>query len=266
MAIGDNTEIFNGFGCTRFPVDPDLVGDAKTAANLDSGQDSIIGLLEAAINADVGDAWKAIALELPMTHYLKSDELSQSLPVNYTTDSEPNPALTTQQRFSWPCLAVWPSGQPESFELTMALPALRQNWSVVYLIGPLDAAWQRKLGRGMCRLVYRSIQRAIWQGKHPAYENGRRQFFGQFSSIDVKGCDGPGVLEILDKEKNVGYYGIGITLQTVERTVMDDFDEVEDPTNYAYVPAGTASLTQRWTDTRNEVSVENGSDIISILP
>jgi hypothetical protein len=267
MAIGDNVQIFDGFGCTRFPVNPDLVGDDVTAANLDSGQDTIIALLAAAINADVGAAWQRIVQNLPNNHFLMRENLSASQPVNFTTDSEPNPALTTQQLFDWPVLAVWPSGQPEEFELTMAIPALRQNWSIAYLIGPLDAAWQRKLGRGICRLVFRSIQRTIWKGYHPAYMNGQRQFFGQFSEISTKGCEGPGVTEILDKEKNIGYYGLGVTLQTVERTVQDDFDEVEEPANYGYVPAGTASLTQQWSATENDLSFDNQTaPIVGILP
>lgn len=256
MAIGDNLTIADGFGCTRFPVDPDLVGDAVTAANLDSGQDSIIGLLKAAINADLGAAWDRLVSQMPASHPLRNRN-GYDLPVMHTTDSEPIPALTTQTLFAWPLLAVWPMGTPEAFELTMSLQALRQDWGVGYIMGPLDAAWQRKIGRGFCRLVYRSIQRAIRCGYHPAYQNGQRQFFGQFSEIKTTGCIGPGVVEILDKEKGIGYYGIQVNLQTVERTVQDDFDETDAPYNYAYVPTGTGATLDDWAQTDTEATTEN---------
>ena len=256
---GENPEISGGFGCTRFPVDPLLAGDDNTAANLDSGQDSIIGLLEAAINADVGAAYARVISQLSPTHPMRKSLGDK--PVNFTIDSEPIPALTTQLLADWPLLAVWPTGEPQEFEITMAMPALRQDWAVGYIMSPLDVAWQRKLGRGICRLVYRSVQRAIWRGYHPAYQGGVRQFYGQFSEIQCKGCVGPGVVEILDKEKGIGYYGIQINLQTVERMYSDDLDETEEPSNYGYVPAGTANPTQDWYETGDTVTVD---DIVTV--
>lgn len=264
MTIGDNATIFDGFGCTRFPVDAALAGDDGTAANLDGGQDAIIGLLEAAINADLGDAWQMLVGQLPVSHPLRKDLGAK--PVSFTTDSEPIPALTTQLVAGWPLLAVWPTGAPEELWLTMSQQALRQDWAVGYIMSPLDVAWQRKIGRGFCRLVYRAIQRAIKWGYHPAYKNGQRQFFGQFSEIKTTGCIGPGVVEILDKEKGIGYYGIQINLQTVERTVQDGLDEVDAPYNYGYVPQGTGSLKEDWTRTETSATTDNQSaDTVSIV-
>jgi hypothetical protein len=257
MAIGENLTIADGFGATRFPVDEDLVGTDVTAANLDPGQDAIIGLLKAAINADCGDAWKRITQGFSFTHFTRKVNLSDSLPVNFTIDALPDSGAATQMLFDWPVLAVYPVGSPEDFELTMSLQGTRQNWAVAYIIGPLEIAWQRKLGRGFCRLVYRSIRRALWKGYHPAYQNGQRQFFGQFSEIKTTGCEGPGVMELPAKDGALGYYGIVANLQTVERTVHDEFDETDDPSNYAYVPTGTGATLDEWTQTSNEFETEN---------
>lgn len=257
MPIGENLTIADGFGSTRFPVDPALVGSDVTAAALDPGQDAIIGLLKAAINADLGEAWSRLTQGLSFNHFTRKINLSESAPVNFTIDALPDSGAATQQLFDWPVLAVYPVGSPESFELTMSLEAERQNWAVAYIIGPLDVAWQRKLGRGFCRLVYRSIRRAIWNGYHPAFQSGKRQFFGQYSEIKTLGCDGPGVMELPAKDGVLGYYGIVVNLQTVERSFHDEADETEDPSNYGYVATGTAAPLGNWTETEIEFGTEN---------
>lgn len=232
--------INGGYGALAFPLA--LTGTTSHAEQLDPGQAAIGGLLKAAINAELGAAWQAICNRLEPGHHL--NRVPGRLPVADVTDMEPSPAVLGQKYATWPILAVYREGEPRREPLNLVQRKTIQRWAVDYVIGPLDAGDQARVGK-FAQVVGSVINRVIEEGWHPAYQSGRRQFHGQFMRIDVVGQMGPGVARVLGDEKGNGYYGLSILLQTEERTART-VGHASDIANkyypaFAAAPAGTAT-------------------------
>ena len=242
---------FGGFGGQRFPADA-----VTTAVDLDPGHTAIVGLLEAAINDELADAWAAIVGTLPTDHYLRL--FSQIRPVGTASTLEMTPQVMTQYQSQWPVLAVYREGAPRLDWVSLQYRGWTQDWSVDYVIGPLKAQHLGKVGRFVIA-VARVIENTITNGYHPAYLSGARQFFGQFSSIDPIGVMGPGIAQSLTDSEPGGYYGLTVTLRTLERRVETDYASAttfETITGYVPVGTGTADvMTEQYTT----ITVENGS-------
>jgi hypothetical protein len=231
----------NGFGATRFPIP----GTIDSAYDVDPGQATILGLVEAAINAELGDAWRKMLGELPNTHPLIRG--GSTNPVGVASPLEVTPQQMTQWKAAWPVLAAYRQGEPEFSWLSTERRQLKQEWSVDWVIGPLDAGQIIRLGR-FTVAVARIVDAVISRGYHPAYKSGARQFFGQFASIETKSVQGPGIAQSLTEESGGGYYGLTVTLESIERDVMDGaaYAGLIDVDNgYVAVGTGTAdTLTE----------------------
>jgi hypothetical protein len=207
----------DSFGASRFPLTPS--GAIKSAADYDPGLASIIGLLCAAIEANVGAAWRAMVSQL--------DETSKYTDANRVIGSVltviPNSQNLTQvsvkvpgAQTAWPLLAVYRSGVASYDWKTTDYRFRRQEWSVDYILGPLGPDTQRKMGHFVVQ-VLNSIVEAITLGFHPAYMGGAYQFYGQFSSIDVLTSEGPAVAHVTPTDDGAGYFGGSAILESVER-------------------------------------------------
>lgn len=254
--------IHNGFGATRFPLPT-----VTTGAELDPGAESLLRLLEAAINADAGDAWRSVLGILPPGHFLSKYE---NKPVGTASRTEVSIQNMAQFVARWPLLAVYREGEPTFEPCTTSFGYLVQNWSVDYIIGPLDPGDQKIIG-SLCNPIARLIRTVLHHGYHPAYQNGVRQFMGQFSTIGTKAIQGPNVARDLSTgESGVGYFGMTIVVETRERDVLDGYapivhapgDETPDviPNSFetvtGYVPAGTGTATVI-EEIRNTVNYDN---------
>lgn len=240
----------NGFGATRFPI-PDTI---ESAYDVDPGQATILGLIEAAINAELGDAWLKMLGELPANHPLTRD--GSTKPVGTALPFEVIPQHMTQWKARWPVLAAYREGEPEFGWMSTERRQLTQQWSVDWIIGPLDAGQIIRLGR-FAVAVARIIDAVISRGYHPAYNGGARQFFGQFANIETKSIQGPGIAQSLTEESGGGYYGLTVTLESVEHDVMDGaaYAGLFDVDNgYVAVGTGTADTL---TEIVNSIVYEN---------
>lgn len=237
------TSFNGGFGSLRFPAP-----SVDSAAQLDPGHEAIIGLLKTAINSELGNAWTGIVAELDADHYLRRKELQ---PVSWTSDLEATPQQLTQFKTEWPILCVYRQGEPELVWLQNSGQSWKQQWSVDWIVGPLKAAHIHKVGR-FAISVARCICRTIDLGYHPNYNHGICCFFGQFVQIDSKGVAGPGIQQSLTEESGSGYYGLTVTLETIEREYEDavaKVGEINTDTNYVKIGTGTSvPLTEIWVD------------------
>ena len=228
----------DGFGSTRLPSPVVTEG-----ADLDPGQSSILGLLEAAINSETGDAWRGLMGTLRADVFLsKAIPNATGLPVGHASRIEVTPAQMTQYSSGWPLLAVYRQGEPELTPMTLGgLDTLKQEWSVDYVVGPLKAGHIVKLSP-FCVLVSRAIMVAIMHGYHPDFRGGAKQFAGEFSNIRVKSIQGPALAASLSEEQGSGYYGMTVVVETIERTVLDGYADANTFETYTgYVPVGTGT-------------------------
>lgn len=241
--------LYGGFGSQRFPAPA-----VTNAAALDPGHEAILGLIQAALNAELGDAWRAIVATLPAGHFLSRPASIQ--PVGYATTIETTPQQFTQVKAAWPLLAVYREGEPEMSWLTTGMRSWKQQWSVDYVIGPIDAAHVNKIGR-FAIAVARVINRVITLGYHPDYNSGVCAFFGQFAQIETKSIQGPGVQQSLTEEAGSGYYGLTVTLESIERQIEDGYAATGMvDVDAGYVAVGTATAAPM-TEQRTTITIEN---------
>lgn len=238
------TSLNGGFGATLFPVET-----VDNAYELDPGHESLLRLLETAINSECGAAWQSIAARLSPQHYTQRDGVY--LPVAMALPMEVSPQEMTQVKATWPILAVYREGEPEFSYLTLNHLALTQRWSCDYIIGPLSASHKLTVGK-FAVVVARCIANVIHHGYHPDFRNGVAQFFGEFSSVQVKSIQGPGVAQSLGEESGGGYYGLTVTIETMERTVYDGYagsNMLDVQTGYVAEGESTEEeLTEAWID------------------
>lgn len=235
--------LHDGFGALRLPAPA-----VSSAIDLDTGHESILGLLEAAINSELGDAWRQIVANLPADHYLVRAPAAIN-PVRHTSSLEMTPQQMAQFKAEWPVLAVYREGEPEFFWLTTQYRGLKQKWSVDWVVGPIHAAHTNKIGR-FAVSVGRVIVAAITHGYHPDFRSGVRQFAGEFAEIECIGIQGPGRQVSLGEESGSGYYGITITLETTERMFQDGYtDSTTWDVNAGYLGATDGvetPMTEHW--------------------
>lgn len=247
------TSLNDGFGALRFPV-----ATAVEGIELDPGQASLLGLIKAAILAELGDTWTSLLATVDNAHPLNAK--GNGTPVGTASLLEVTPQQMTQLLSSWPLLAVYRQGEPEFSQHTLGgYDVMRQEWSVDYVLGPLVAAHIIKLGP-FCVAVRNVIKTVLMHGYHPTFRNGARQFFGEFVEVKVKSVQGPGLSASLGEEQGAGYYGLTVVVETTERTVLDGYaatGEFETDTGYVPVGTGTADLMD---DVVNTITFDNQTE------
>lgn len=234
MALPTPYDLASGFGSTTFPLrtDDPLTGEPLTAAGqLDRGKTVLLYLLRAAINADCGDAWQAIMSQEDGDSFLQEyAKLGIGLnPVMDIMTVQPSPQNLTQRKEAWPLLAVYREGEPTYDWKTSKIRRRTQQWGVDYIMAPLAADSQDRLGDIVVHVVD-SIETTIMRGGHPAYNGGANPFYGIFNSLHVVSSTGPACSEVIDQKQGAGYFGGSVTLVSSELSV----------------PLANAELDPRW--------------------
>lgn len=245
--------IYNGFGATAFPVS--IPDSTELVDALDHGRVAIAGLLRAAINAEVGTLWERVIRHLGPSHYLcrVTQRGQSSIPVMDVMLQEPNPGALQQRHSGWPLLAVYREGNPTTEGHSLYGSIRKQRWSVDWVVGPLDVSDFDRIGM-VATKVADVVNYVIDEGWHPAFQNGTRQFYGQFVTIKVVDQQGPGVAQMIGEEKRTGYFGVSLILETGERKIKTD-GWTGDVTNQNYPAFATqhdTPLTQIIVDGRVE--------------
>lgn len=206
------TSTNNGWGSFRFPVE--LAAGSSSAGELDTLMSTISGLIAQALRSEMGAAWRKVIGGIASDHPLASG--CRVDPVGYICDVEPTANLP-QLKTTLPILAVYRMGEPTTEQITLCYEGLRQTWEVDWILGPLDAGLQRKIG-GFAPIASDIMRYAIRTGAHPDYNGGHCPFFGKCADIKVIGQRGPGVMQLLGNDAN--YYGVSLTIETLERQVF----------------------------------------------
>jgi hypothetical protein len=249
--------MYGGYGATEFPVA--VPTTTQFLDGLDLQQTCLALLLRDAINAECGTTWRRICHKLEEGHYL--NRVMGQNPVAEVVDLEPSPAVLGQRFSHWPILAVYrdPGAHPETKVWNIEWATFtRQPWAVDWVIGPLDAGDQARVGK--FALVVADVIRAVCEeGWHPAHLSGTSVFYGIFDQVNCVGQLGPGVAQVLGNEDGAGYYGISLLLSCTGGRVktVGHSTDVRNKYYAAYrnAPAGTP-ITDIFTDGR----IENQSE------
>jgi len=199
---------YGGFGGTKFPA-----AQVASASELDPGHKSLLGLLETAINSELGDAWASVLARVRDGNFLK--QYVGQKPVGSVCDFEPTEQQRTQFKANFPLLAVYREGEPELWYPNQYLHQ-KQTWAVDWILGPVQADQIPQLGR-FAIAVGRVICRAIEYARHLDYQEGVCQFQGEFAHIKPVSVNGPGVQRAAAEDAGSGYYGLTVILETWER-------------------------------------------------
>lgn len=203
--------LHESFGGLSLPVGAEDV--ETTFAPTDPGRDAMLALFEAALNAELGPAWRKVVARQP-----EESGLSRQNPVGDTFPGELTPAIMQERKGGYPLLAVHRSGEHSYEAETLELDRLRQPWEVNYILGPLDVAGVRQL-QDILIDVSKVLRRTVERRGHPAYLGGEEIFFpdgvAQFSTCEVKGGT-MGQASFAGDEKQTPYYALTLRLETTE--------------------------------------------------
>jgi hypothetical protein len=205
--------MYGGFGGLQLPA-----AAVTSSAVLDPGHEALVGLISTAINSELTSAWRSTIATLGADHFLLRDNCIK--PVGYTSTIETTDQQRTQFKAEWPLLSVYREGEPELLYLQNGYQSWKQNWSVDWIIGPLTSPHINKVGR-FAIAVARVIMCVIDDGHHPDYQGDVCQFFGQFVVVKTTAIAGPGVQHSMSEDAGSGYYGLTVTLETIERRFDD---------------------------------------------
>lgn len=156
--------LYQRIGQMRVPTKASDVDDtALTLAPLDPARDTLLALLAAAINFELGPAWaKAAAAGTPLTG---------KQPVSDTWPGPPSPEVLLQRAGSFPMLFLSRDGDGTYEDFSLVKKQLRQMWELHYVLSPLTIGDTRKLQDILVRIgavVLGTIERK----GHPAYQGG----------------------------------------------------------------------------------------------
>lgn len=200
-------------------------GVVDTLDPLDPALDTLLGLFQAAVNAELGPAWGTIMATMPASHPLRA---AGPNPINDTLGLEPSPGVMQQRKTGFPLLCVHRTGSAKYDEVAIGggIERLIQNWDVHYILGPLDVGDLEKVNR-ICVAVTKVVRMVIRRRGHPAYQGGALQFFpaqigsiGSLGAVTLTGYDGPGQALFVGGDGPT-YYAVTMHLETAEHTADD---------------------------------------------
>ena len=222
MAI---TQQYSSLGAQTRPFSAADVDDSNlTFATADPGQGQLMGLFEAAINAELGTttagSWYKVCASLPSGH-----ELYQSItPVANTLELEPTPDIMGTWKSGYPILSVHRTGEALIADHTIERIKRTQPWNVHWVLGPLDVGAQRKLC-GALSFIGGVIGQCVKDKSHPAYESGALQFFSQVDTNTLAQPHTFGSVKVINSAQGQAafagedaprFFALTLTLQTVE--------------------------------------------------
>lgn len=233
------TSIHHGFGAVRFPLT--VPGTRFGAIEVDAGLNTLTELISTALLAEVELKWKQVVGTLSDDNSLRG---CYNKPIGQTLNDPPEPQLLTQVGTDGPILAVYRTGDPEDFELTLCHHACRQAINVDWILGPLSPAHQKRF-RGFLLGFAALVREVVKYGRHPNYQGNVRQFSGSFHSLKVTGVTGPGIARSLETDSGGGYYAISVHLEAVEREMNSTGgNSVEYDTGYVIESTDTVIGTE----------------------
>lgn len=192
--------IRGGLGAAALPIVASDISDTELAF-ADQAQLLLLGLLEAAVNAELTDAWTKVCASLPPESLLAASEL----PVKTTLTLVPTKEHLSQLAVGWPILSVTRTGESESGFFTVDTRTIRQKWDVTWMLGPVGFAEAAKL-QGALAYFCSVVDRVLAQKGHAAYQSGAlvlAEDTSPFLAVEVFGLeagfgrvdeDGPQVL------------------------------------------------------------------------
>jgi len=196
---------------------PAQAGDVDTTlAPLDPGRDALLALCAAAINAELGAAWRKVVATVP-----SEQQIDRQNPVGDTFPGAPTPATMLERKAHFPLLALHRDGRGVYEPHLIDHDRLRQPWEMHYILGPLDVGDTRRLQEA-CIAAAKLVSRTISQGGHPAYQGGALVLFGSdpetalFGELRMVSHEGPGQAVFAGDEKQTPYMAITMQLESLE--------------------------------------------------
>ena len=183
-------------GGIQHPTEATDVENGQLYSVGDPARDTLIALFSAAINAELGAAWNSART---------GTALSASAPVADTSYTAPRRSVLRESGYQFPLLAVYRTGEAPWSWFGLDVRQRRQRWGVDYILGPLKAEDERRLG-GALNWVAAVVDQAIEQRGHPAYEDGDVQFYG----ADIPTVWRPGTLasvSLISSQEGVASFG-----------------------------------------------------------
>lgn len=161
--------LYQRIGEMRMPTKASDVSDFDlTLAPLDPARDTLLALLAAAINLELGPAWAIVAAVVP--GYVGKQ------PVQDTWPGPPSAEILLQRKADFPILFVSRDGDGTYDDFSLQRRKLTQAWELHYVLSPLTVGDTRKLQDVLTR-VGTVINATIERGGHPAYQGGAKVLF-----------------------------------------------------------------------------------------
>ncbi len=239
--MSDNT-IGGTYGALSLPLaatgDSDLTG-------LDPARDILLDLFEAALNDELGVAWTFAAASFDG----EDATLFGELPVGSKLPALVDLATMRQRKASYPLLAVSRKDEPQKQdEFTLWQNRIVSNWSIDYVLGPLEIGDQLKLA-DVLTAAGKILAKTVNEGGHKAYATTQtatvnppltapvcaKQVFGTgvglcgFSSLHITSFTAGAAAFVKDGPK---YHALTMTLQTTELDSMADNAPAYQGANY----------------------------------
>jgi len=210
--------VYQKIGGVVLPAEAAVVGSDKTLDATDPAAATFLGLLAAAIQAEVGGAWGAVSASLPVNHVLRGTTAVES-----AISAEPTRELMLQRRCKVPALLVYRTPEWTYEDESIYWHQRVQVWRAEYLLGPSDLAPYLKARKLVEVLVPAVIQTTLNRCAHPAYDDGFRQF-GDGSVRELRVLSArAGIASFA--ETTDAYHACSVDFRAVERV---DFVEGSD--------------------------------------
>lgn len=211
-------------GGLNFPLNPaDFDG---TLTPLDPARNRLLDLFATAINYELTDVWTTVTSKLHAKHPLYG-----TLPVQDRLELRPSSSVMQQRKAIFPLLCLFRSARAVWEEHTLEIDKRTQDWSLMYILPPLDVLDQRRFG-DVTQAVAAIVRRVIRNHGHKAFENGTPQFFQDTSgigAIKMIAQTDIGNAPFADGPDAPLYYTVVCELQTVEysQDLAEEFGDFE---------------------------------------
>lgn len=236
-----------------FPLNP--LDFENTLAPLDPARSRLNELFKVAINYELSEVWRKITNQLSPKH-----QLYGTLPVQDTLELRPTASVMLQRKASFPLLSVTRTGRAVWEQFTIETERRVQDWSLMYILPPLDVHDQRKVG-DVLLAIPAIVRRVIRNHGHKAFENGALQFFGDASGIGairMVAQSDFGNAPFAEGPDAPIYFTMVCELQTIEYSV-DSADEFPDFDGIDYVVGAgdEQEVLPQFIEASDDVIVEN---------
>ncbi len=206
------TSLGERFGTLSLPVDVPAVKAARTLTVLDPGRRLLCNLFQAAIRAELQEAWRQACAGVP-----SEEKFDTTDPCADVIELEPTANAMGQRQAAFPLLAVYRSGEGQYETHTVYTDKLTQPWTVDWILGPATIARAFPLTDAAVA-ISKIINRVLSRSGHPAYEDGALQFGANtnFAAIRLVSHEGPGQARFAGDDNGTVYWAITLKLETVE--------------------------------------------------